>query len=163
MGRRATPFWDRVDRSGECWLWTAYRNEDGYGTVRFDGRMQGAHRVAWQLTHGPIPDGLDVLHSCDNPPCCKPDHLFLGTNHDNVIDRHTKGRSKNLFSSDERHPARLRRGAKHWCAKLSDDAVRQIRQRRERGETTVSIGRALGVNTGTVSRIARREWRGEVS
>lgn len=89
-------FWDRVDKTGECWLWTGARARKDYGAVRFQGRQQPAHRVAWQLTFGPIPGGLFVLHHCDNPPCVRPDHLFLGTQADNMADKVAKGRQARL-------------------------------------------------------------------
>ena len=86
-------FWTKVVKSDDCWLWTAGHTPDGYGMVKVYGRHHGAHRVSWTLTNGPIPDGLAVLHRCDNPPCCRPDHLFLGTLGDNNRDRASKGRS----------------------------------------------------------------------
>ena len=90
-------FWHFVDMSGDCWMWTGCRNYQGYGYFRFEGKMRRAHRIAWILTNGPIPHGegfhgICVLHRCDNRLCVKPDHLFLGTNHDNVIDMWKKGR-----------------------------------------------------------------------
>lgn len=81
-------FWARVDKSGCCWVWTGSCNNKGYG--RFDGEY--AHRFSWRLLSGPIPDGLNVLHRCDNPPCVRPDHLFLGTVSDNARDMWAKGR-----------------------------------------------------------------------
>lgn len=159
MPRHAAPFWSRVDRSTDCWLWLGAKNDDGYGIV---GHVGKAHRVAWELTNGKIPADQHVLHRCDNPGCVRPDHLFLGSNHDNVLDRHSKGRSANLFPAGDAHPARLRRGSPHWAAKLSDEAVREIRERREQGSTTVDLGRAFNVHPATISRIARRKWRGEV-
>jgi hypothetical protein len=101
---RKTPiaerFWTKVERlEGEgCWLWTATRSagrgdrSNWYGSVRVNNAMRRAHRVAWELTYGPIPDGLKVLHRCDTPPCVRPDHLFLGTDLDNALDRNAKGR-----------------------------------------------------------------------
>jgi len=99
--RRVDPpivrFWAKVDKSaGEdaCWLWTARTSDGGYG--RFNAiSTQGiqAHRYAWEQVNGPIPKGLLVCHTCDNPPCCNPAHLFLGTNTDNARDRDRKGRS----------------------------------------------------------------------
>jgi len=89
-------FWSRVDKSGDCWIWTGYRDRKTYGIVerRRDGRRETrAHRWAWILTHGPIPDGLFVLHRCDNPPCVRPDHLWLGTTDDNMADMAAKGRA----------------------------------------------------------------------
>ena len=85
-------FWDKVDKTGECWIWTAYTKTDGYGQFKFDGKMRGAHRMAWLLTNGEIPDGMLVCHTCDNPSCVNPNHLFLGTNQDNADDKMNKGR-----------------------------------------------------------------------
>jgi hypothetical protein len=75
-----------------CWVWSGATNRKGYGVYIFRGKYVGAHRVAWTLFRGPIPDGLFVLHRCDNPPCLNPDHLFLGTHNDNMIDMVLKGR-----------------------------------------------------------------------
>lgn len=92
-------FSSKVDRSGgpaACWPWKgAWRTEKGYGRILKDrrkGRALRAHRVAWELAHGPIPLGLCVCHACDNPPCCNPAHLFLGTMLDNNRDRDAKDR-----------------------------------------------------------------------
>lgn len=82
-------FWSKVDKTGECWVWVAGRFVTGYGAYR----NQGAHRVSWGLMNGPIPAGLFVLHRCDNPPCVRPDHLFLGTHTDNMHDKVAKGRA----------------------------------------------------------------------
>jgi hypothetical protein len=74
---------------------TGMTDGHGYGSIYADGRLQKAHRVVWQVEHGPIPDGLHVLHQCDNPPCCNPAHLFLGTHADNMADKIAKGRDHN--------------------------------------------------------------------
>lgn len=85
-------FWAKVDRSGDCWVWTAYRNRNGYGQFWFNRSLHLAHRVSWILTNGSIPDGLCVLHQCDNPPCVNPAHLWVGTQVENIADRDAKGR-----------------------------------------------------------------------
>jgi hypothetical protein len=86
-------FWEKVEKKENgCWEWTAYKMRLGYGMFTFDKIFQLAHRIAWKITNGPIPEGLDVLHRCDNPPCCNPDHLFLGTHKDNMQDCVSKGR-----------------------------------------------------------------------
>lgn len=87
-------FWSRCARVGECLEWQGYRMPNGYGHVAFLGRMRLAHRVAYELTHGPIPEGMLVCHRCDNPPCTDPEHLFLGTHSDNVQDMLRKGRCR---------------------------------------------------------------------
>jgi hypothetical protein len=100
----AEHFWLKVDRNGpihpvlltQCWNWTARRGRGGYGRITLSRPTRGqtvAHRVAWELTNGPIADGLRVLHHCDNPACCNPSHLFLGTILDNNRDRDKKGRN----------------------------------------------------------------------
>ena len=88
-------FWLQVNFDPDaCWTWTGYCNAAGYGHVRWgEDRRVFAHRVAWEAVHGPIPDGLVVCHHCDNPPCVRPDHLFLGTVRDNAQDMIAKGRS----------------------------------------------------------------------
>lgn len=92
-------FWTKVDPTGECWLWTASLHPKGYGQVsvrRPDGRptMRRAHHIAWELTYGPKPPHLFVLHHCDTPRCVRPDHLFLGTQADNIADMVRKGRHR---------------------------------------------------------------------
>jgi hypothetical protein len=88
-------FWAGVDTSGECWVWTRATNEGGYGKIGDGHRVRGTHAVSWELAYGPIPRGvgLCVLHRCDNPPCVRPDHLFLGTVQDNNQNMIRKGRA----------------------------------------------------------------------
>ena len=89
----AARLWSRVLKTDGCWIWRGAVNERGYGKVAIRG-MRYTHRVAWEVTHGPIPEGLCVLHRCDHPPCCRPDHLFLGTRAENIADCVAKGRQR---------------------------------------------------------------------
>lgn len=88
-------FWTKVDKSdsGSCWEWTAAKNPNGYGMFNYKRKMQLAHRVVWQITNGPIPQGGCILHSCDNPGCVNPQHLRVGTQDENMKDMSRKNRS----------------------------------------------------------------------
>lgn len=99
-------FWEKVDKSGDCWVWTGALGGRGYGYIAKPGgsaanpgaHMIPAHRVSWEIANGQIPDGLLVCHHCDNPRCVRPDHMFLGTDLDNARDRERKGRHRVLVS-----------------------------------------------------------------
>lgn len=92
----AERFWAKVHVTEGCWLWTGYTHEDGYGLINAReiglSERERAHRIAWLLARGPIPEGVGVLHSCDTPPCCNPYDLFLGTQPANIADKVGKGR-----------------------------------------------------------------------
>lgn len=111
----ATRFWSKVEKTPGCWKWRAGCDGRGYGEFRLGTRMRGAHRVAWELTRGVIPEGLCVLHSCDNPRCVRPNHLFLGTVADNNADKAAKGRAVRLA------------GEKHGCSRLRTKDIYLIR------------------------------------
>ncbi len=120
----ADKFWSKVEKTDGCWNWKSGCDSDGYG--RF-GRPTGlckSHRIAWTLSYGIIPPGLCVLHKCDNRACCRPDHLFLGTNADNTTDRTRKGRSASGDRSGRRlHPDRFPRGDDHPLRKNPEKAA----------------------------------------
>lgn len=155
---KITPASDRlaalVDRRGpdECWNFHGAKQHFGHGLItvwtgRRSGYTEKAHRLAWQVANGQIPDGLCVCHKCDNPACCNPAHLFLGTKADNAKDMYAKGRDS--------HP----RGEQHPNAKIDDAMVREIRLRVANGESFASVGRKFGIDYSNVSLISkRRAW-----
>lgn len=156
--RRADPvalFWARVEKSDGCWPWRGARLR-GYGKFnsRTLGRQGYAHRFAYEFARGPIPDGLQVLHRCDNPPCCNPDHLFLGTQLDNIADMVAKGRGASGDRSGWRtHPERMPRGERHSHAKLTAAQVEEIRATPRRRGSQRALARRFGVSEATVSLI----------
>lgn len=156
-------FWSRVDRQAgdACWIWTA-GGRGGYGTFFLGGKMHGAHRVAYRIARGPIPNGLHVCHRCDNPPCVRPDHLFLGTNHENQLDKCAKGRLVTRFQPGHAFltpPERLPRGERVHCAKLTADDVRRIRRMRAEGRAGRAIARLFGVSETAIRRVVSgRTW-----
>jgi hypothetical protein len=87
-------FWPKVAKSDGCWEWMGSRKETGYGLFTLDSRTSSAHRFSYSLAFGSIPAGMEVCHHCDNPPCVRPDHMFLGTHSDNMRDRFAKGRHR---------------------------------------------------------------------
>lgn len=124
---RENLFWRYVEKTDDCWVWRGHRSPDGYGQVTYNGRIRRAHRVAWELEHGSVPDDLCVCHACDNPLCVNTSHLWVGTHAANARDRAQKGRSAD------------RRGERSPAAVLTKDDVKEIRRRRSRGETYRSI------------------------
>ena len=84
-------FWSKVDITDDCWEWTACKTSFGYGQLGIDGIMTNAHRISWEISNGPIPDGMVICHKCDNPGCVNPDHLFAGTHKDNIADCISRG------------------------------------------------------------------------
>lgn len=148
MGKFEERFWSKADRSNDCWVWTSGKSSNGYGLVKRDSRTQYAHRVAYELTYGPIPAGSGhhgtvVAHRCDNRACCNPQHLFLATQKENIADRDAKGRQG--------------KAERHGRAKLTKADVLAIRSAIG---TQQAIAAAHGVTQQQVSRIRRREkWK----
>lgn len=143
-------FWRRVEKrsADECWLWLGGLNRPGgYGRIgtHRDGQKL-AHRKAYELTHGAIPDGMSVMHKCDTPRCCNPDHLQVGTHTDNMRDMALKGRNK--YAPTNR---KLRR--------FTDDAVRDIRSS---SETQDQLARRYGVPRSTIASVCQRRCYKEV-
>lgn len=127
-----------------CWLWTASGNNKGYGQIRRGQTQAKAHRVSWELHHGPIPDNLCVLHTCDTPPCVNPHHLFLGTVADNNADMVAKGRHSAVS------------GESHYRAKLTAAQVVEIRSRQ--GQTHKALAKEFGVSNQQISKIRAGEF-----
>lgn len=166
---RAAAFWNRVDKTGDCWLWTGGLSTRGYGRTTLRDRSLDTHRFAWMVSYGPIPDGLCVCHHCDNPPCCRPEHLFLGTHADNNADREAKGRTargerSGHYTHPERtargeraglrlHPERAPRGERNGRALLTEQDVRTIRTLAALGTKAPTIARQFRVAPATVYHI----------
>lgn len=143
----------RVFKTETCWLWTGTRKAHGYGVIRIDNKVWRAHRLSWTLFGGEIPSDKDVLHRCDTPRCVNPDHLFLGTQADNMRDMQQKGRK----AIGNANPAK---GEKHGRAKLTAGQVAEIRHAYEHGATQTRLASIYGVSHTAISDIIRRKnWK----
>lgn len=130
MREQIKRFWMLVKKTDGCWIWIGRKDKDGYGRLMIAGKLVRAHRAVWAFVNGPIPDGLQVLHDCpdgDNPACCNPVHLWLGTNADNMADRDAKGRQAKGVSHWTRNgrnkPIPLKTHCKHGHAFSGDNLV----------------------------------------
>lgn len=146
----AERFWEKVDCTGDgCWEWRASTARTGYGKFGVSHqKWVAAHRIAFGLEH-PATDltGLHVLHRCDNPPCVRPSHLFLGTNHDNILDMSAKGRANHG-------------GVHNGGATLDDAKVLIIIDRLAAGEPSKRIARDYGISAETINGIRRgQRWQ----
>jgi hypothetical protein len=135
-------FWSKVEigvvRKGKCWPWTAGTDECGYGKFRIAGKSYMSHRIVFQLIKGDIPNDLCVCHVCDNPPCCNPDHMWLGTFEDNMVDKVKKGRCGST------------RGEANHRAKLTDVQVYEIREFIKQNISIPKIAKKYGLGKSTI-------------
>jgi hypothetical protein len=155
-------FWSFVDKNGPtpshrpelgpCWLWVGFVRKQGRGYGQFNPFPgKAAHRASWTLAYGAIPAGLYVCHRCDVRICVRPNHLFLGSQSDNMRDAKRKGRA--YVDVDQV-------GVKNGRAILSEDQVREIRRRNAHGERGVDLAVAFGVAASTISAVTHRaNWR----
>ncbi len=166
--RLAARFWAKVPTvlEGHCRPFLGYCNRFGYGKFGVDGRVHFAHRIAWELTHGPIPGDMRVLHRCDNPSCCNPDHLFLGTLSDNMKDMWNKGRHvKPVNKSGRDWSTRFKgtgqlKGEAHLSAKLTRNDVLMIREQHAAGTGPTVLGERFGVTKQAIRAITlRKTWK----
>jgi len=145
-------FWNKVSikSEDECWEWTAATRR-GYGAFWYEGRHQPASRMVWFFENGEIDNGLVVCHTCDNPPCCNPKHLFLGTGKDNNDDKVRK----------KRHGF----GEKNGNSKLTEEAVLEIKKlkpavtKANNKELKAALAKKFNVTTGTISDVWTRGWK----
>ena len=170
-------FWSKVDQVEEgCWLWQGTMFSQGYGCFKIAGKLHKAHRVAYTLVMGAIPQGLLACHRCDNRACVRPEHIFLGTTNDNVQDAKKKGRLATGDRSGARlHPERMTRGDAHWShlhpecrrgelngrARLTREQVEEVRARYADGSISqLALSQEYRVAQTTISAIVRKQnWK----
>ena len=133
----------RIDPNTECWIWTGYIGGQGYGRLTNEKKPLSTHRLAYETWVGEIPEGLCVLHKCDVRSCINPDHLFLGTQKDNVQDCMEKGRRNSV------------RGSKHGHAKLTETEILKIRNMA--GQLHKDIAAQFGVSRATIGDVLTRK------
>ena len=134
-----------IDTSG-CWIFTGGSKNGFHGSLYYEGESEQAHRLAWMLIKGKIPDGLFVLHKCDVGMCVNPDHLFLGTQEDNIADMDSKGRSN-----------RPQLGEKNGRALISSLDVIEIRKLHSEGMIYAELARRYNLSISAIARIVTRQ------
>lgn len=147
-------FWEKVSKSSGCWEWTGCKGKKGYGEIGIGGKRGTAfaHRVSYELHHGAIPDGMHILHKCDNPSCVRPDHLFAGTHTDNMRDMWAKERG--------RCDGAGRVGSANGNHRLTEAQVTDILEQLGDGKSRRSIGNQYGVSKTLIGLIAKgKVWK----
>ena len=148
-----TRFWRTVRKTDGCWFSQLSKDNDGYAQISRNGQRTLAHRFSWWLHNGAIPRGMCVLHKCDTPACVSPEHLFLGTQQDNIRDRDAKGRTN--FWEDG-----ARQGSKNPRATITEKDVRDIRRARARGVKRKILAKQYGFSKqGLDAIIYRKSWK----
>ena len=151
-------FLAKVLRGDGCWEWRGARFTSGYGVFSIGHKTVKAHRFSWYLENGPIPQGMFICHTCDNPPCVRPSHLFMGTNTDNLQDAIRKGRV--VFPLPQCPPERRARGERAHKAKLTADKVVEIRKQSALGRLHKDIAADFGVSDANIAYIVmRKTWK----
>ena len=153
-------FWSRVAKSAGCWAWLAAKTPDGYGQMSISGKIRYAHRISYELVYGQIQSGAFICHTCDNPSCVRPDHLFLGTHSKNMIDMHIKARASNTVFWNNPDRVFSLPSVPGNGSKLTRTQVEEIRARYRTGTITQkALGKEFGVGQAQISRIVRgEEW-----
>ena len=148
-------FWPKVEIKGsdECWEWTKGKTLAGYGLCGIHRQRYYAHRLAYEFTYGPLPEGLHACHHCDNPGCCNPSHIFAGTPKDNMQDMYKKGRHPGVVGL---------KGSDNGMAKLTDENVKTIKTLLKYGYKQPVIAEIYSVHRKTISRINTGETRSHI-
>jgi hypothetical protein len=164
--RLSSRFWNKVQigESTECWPFLGYKTPLGYGKIGVDGRAHFASRIAWQLTYGPLDEGVCVLHHCDFPPCVNPVHLYAGTMSQNMRDMWDRRRHRppvNRSGKDWRPKGTGRaRGERHPDARLTAEAVVSIRRDAADGMSLETLARRHGVTRQSIwALVHRHTWK----
>ncbi|RPI85131.1 MAG: hypothetical protein EHM34_00045 [Nitrosopumilales archaeon] len=139
----------RIDiKDNGCWEWKGAKHRQGYGNIGYKRKVCLAHRISWKLFRGDLRDDILVLHKCDNPPCINPDHLFLGSDRDNVLDSISKGRFYRAKGKD------------HYFSRFSNEQIKEIRKLSESGITYDKIAKLFDSHKATICHIVKRKsWK----
>ena len=149
---QASRFMSGVEKSEKdgCWIWSRAKRGKGYGTTSLNGKLIYAHRASWLIKNGLIPDGMVVCHRCDNPSCVNPEHLFLGTHRENILDAASKGLMTGNRTFGEEKPQ----------AKLNEQQVIKIRQLYIDGTSRRHLAQIYKMSINTIDNIVnRRTWK----